>query len=193
MPKSKEVSLPIRNQIIGLLHGGKHGIREISRMFSLSHTTISSIRKKGECSGDVTNKPRSGRPIKISSHGCRQLKNIVKRNRTSTLKSITKLFNTGKVDDVSQKTVSRNLHKLGFYARKACRKPMISSTNRKKRLAFYNTYKNWSTNEWRTSYSLTNQNSILFIMMEELGYGDNLTKSLILPALPKLHIVEVVL
>ena len=128
--------------------------------------------------------------LKLVHTVVRQLKNIVKRNRTSTLKSITKLFNKGKVDDVSQKTVSRNLHKLGFYARKACRKPMISRTNRKKGWLSIILIKIGPLMSGRTSYSLTNQNSIL---LEELGYGDNLTKSLILPALPKPYIVEVVL
>ena len=87
---------------------------------------------------DTKKLPRTGRPKKITAHGTRQLKNIVKSNRTKTLESLTNLFNSGKDDQVSSKTVARTLHSLGFRARKACRKPMISKKNLKKRLEFYN-------------------------------------------------------
>ena len=81
---------------------------------------------------DTKNLTRTGRPKKITAHGTRQLKNIVKSNRTKTLESLTNLFNSGKDDQVSSKTVARTLHSLGFRARKACRKPMISKKNLKK-------------------------------------------------------------
>ncbi|KAI6659527.1 Transposable element Tcb2 transposase [Oopsacas minuta] len=132
MTKTSEVPIDIRNQIIGLLNGNKHGVREIARMYSLSHSTIISLRNKWECKRDIQNVPRTGRPKKITAHGTRQLKNIVKSNRTKTLESLTNLFNSGKDDEVSSKTVARTLHSLGFHARKACRKPMISKKNQKK-------------------------------------------------------------
>ena len=97
---------------------------------------------------DTKNLTRTGRPKKITAHGTRQLKNIVKSNRTKTLESLTNLFNSGKDDQVSSKTVARTLHSLGFRARKACRKAMISKKNLKKRLEFYNKYKHWSSVDW---------------------------------------------
>ena len=135
MPKRCEVHFDIRNQVLGLLNGKTRNQRNFSDVFNIPHTVIS-IRKKWELQGTTKNDRRSGRPKKISEYGTRQLKNILRSNRTTKLDSVTILFNTGKVDKVSSKTVARALHSLGFSARKASRKPMISKRNQKKSLEF---------------------------------------------------------
>ncbi|KAI6647725.1 hypothetical protein LOD99_8566 [Oopsacas minuta] len=48
------------------------------------------------------------------------------------------LFKGGKPKNVSEKTTSRNLHAADFWARRSCKKPLVSTANQKKRLAFYN-------------------------------------------------------
>ena len=63
----------------------------------------------------TSNLGRAGRPRKTR---CRsQLKSIVKKNRMSHLRRLTELFNEGKSDGVSSKTVIRNLLKLGYWVR----------------------------------------------------------------------------
>ena len=60
------------------------------------------------------------------------------------------MYNTEKQRKVkgSSKTLSRNLHKMGFWARRACRKPLISNKNRKERLDFYRSHKDWDIDKW---------------------------------------------
>ena len=64
------------------------------------------------------------------------------------LRMLTHVFNQGKENCVSEKTISRYLHQMGYWARNACPKPLISATNTSKRLAYYHSYKSWKSNNW---------------------------------------------
>ena len=63
------------------------------------------------------------------------------------LRRLTELFNEGKSYIVSPKTVSRKLHDLGYWARRPCRKPLISQRNKKKGLTNYHLHKHWGLNK----------------------------------------------
>lgn len=41
-----------------------------------------------------------------------------------------------------------SLKRQGLQGRVACRKPLLSAANIKKRLAFANTYKHWTSDDW---------------------------------------------
>ena len=149
MPKANEILSTRRDQAIGLFRGG-HAIRSIGRILQIAPSTVSSIVRRWRLTGSTVNSKRSGRPRKVSLRGQRQLKRIVKKNRKSSLRSLTELYNEGKQrqQKVSAKTVSRNLHHLGFRSRRAAKKPLVSKANRKKRLAFYHHHKGWNLNKW---------------------------------------------
>jgi hypothetical protein len=51
---------------------------------------------------------------------------------------------------VSRKTVARELNKAGMKAGTKKKKPAISEKNRKERLAFAKSHKNWSVEDWKT-------------------------------------------
>ena len=150
MPKAKGKEIPqsIKNQCIGLVKGG-HSIRGISRTLSLPPSTVSFIVRRWRMTGSTTNLRRSGRPKRITARGAKQIKNIVKHNRRNTLRGITELYNHAKDQNVSSKTVSRTLHKMGFWARRPCKKPLISQVNKRKRLGFYHEHKNWAVKQWK--------------------------------------------
>ena len=44
-------------------------------------------------------------------------------------------INEGKQDTISTNTISRSMHELGYWAKRPCRKPVISDRYTKKRLA----------------------------------------------------------
>lgn len=85
--------------------------------------------------GSTVNLKRCGRPKKISKRGT---------GNWNVLLGITgrwPFVDESKEMLVSSKTISRNLHSLGFMARRPCKKPLISKLNKYKRLAFYSTHK----------------------------------------------------
>ena len=148
MPKGREITSSLRDQAVGLWIAGT-SYRKISDILGLNYSTVYYIIKKYRSTGYTKNQPRKGRPNSISVRASRQLNSIVKSHRKTTLRGMTEIFNAGKNVPVSEKTVSRNLHKLGFYARRACRKPLISTRNKIKRLEYYNIHKSWGVAEWK--------------------------------------------
>ena len=124
MPKNREVFVGSRETIIGLLVG-KHGIREITRMLSLLHSTVSYIVRKWRRLGTTENLKRSGHPSHVTD---RDLENL-----SEPLERISPLFNQNRDDPLSMKTISRKMHSIQSSG--SLQKTLISAKNRKKRLA----------------------------------------------------------
>ena len=181
MPKRKEISQTIKNQCIGLVKGG-HCIRGIGRTLSLPPSTVSFIVRRWRSTGSTTNLGRSSRPKKVTARGARQIKNIVKLNKRNTLRGINELYNHAKDQNISSKTVSRTLHQMGFWARRPCKKPLVSKANKRKRLDFYHRHKNWGVNNGRMSSFRMNLNLIFLIRMGEQGFGDRKMNAIYLNA-----------
>ena len=148
MPRSKEMSSSLRNQAVGLSKAGT-SCRKISNILGINYSTVYYILKKFKETVSTINITRAGRPKSISLRASRHLKSIVKSNRRTGLRGITQLFNLSRDLPVSQKTVSRNIHNLGFHARRACKKPLISPKNRIKRLGYYKRHRLWTVNDWK--------------------------------------------
>ena len=121
----------------------------VARILNLASSTVSFIVRRWQNTGSTNTFKRSGRPKMITTRGARQLKSIVKHNRRNTLRGITEIYNDAKYQRVSSKTVSRALHKMGFWARRPCKKPLVSRTNKKKRLAFFHKHKTWGIKQWK--------------------------------------------
>ena len=150
MVKKMEISLDVRNQIVGLYKGG-YSQRDISKIISVHRNTKHSILRKWLASGTTKNHARCGRPKKLTDRDLRSLRITLRKNRWATLSTITHQFNEDVAPVlITPKTVSRRLHEMGYYARVAKRKPLISTRNKKKRLVFYKAHKAWSLSQWRS-------------------------------------------
>ena len=148
MPRKKEIPLSLRDQAVGLFRAGKSN-RQIATILNIHYSTIYYIIKKFRKTGSTTNITKTGRPKSLSFRSARHIKSNVKKHRTTCLRGITEIFNTGKKFSVSEKTVSRCLHNQGFYARRPCKKPFISARNRRKRLDYYRNCRLWKINDWK--------------------------------------------
>ena len=148
MPKTGEIPDSTRSEAIGLYKGGS-GVAKISKILKINCSTLHYIIRKWKRRGSTSNLKRAGRPMLMTERGRRQLKSIVKSNRRSSLRNLTNQYNDGKVCQLSQKTISRNLHRLGFYARRPCKKPWISKANQRKRLEVFIRHKFWGLSNWK--------------------------------------------
>ena len=70
-------------------------------------------------------------------------------DRQQSLDEITEKFNQASIVSVSSSTIKRALHDEGFYGHAGKRKPLVSEANRKKRLEWCRTRKDWDS-EWDT-------------------------------------------
>lgn len=63
-----------RSRVLALVDGGKHSIREISRLLSIPKSTVSDIKQRGT----PNSKPKSGRPALLSPCDKRRIDAYVK-------------------------------------------------------------------------------------------------------------------
>ena len=61
MPRSQELSMEIKGQIVGMASSGKSA-RQIGRELGIADTTVSYALQRFRMSGSNKNAPRSGRP-----------------------------------------------------------------------------------------------------------------------------------
>jgi transposase len=146
MPKTRELTEFERGEIIGLWKGD-HSERDIVNILEFSKTTIHDTIERYKKENQILSAPRSGRPPKLSERNIRELVKIVKEDRQQSLNEIAEKFNDLSIVSVSSYTVQRTLHNEGFFGRAGKRKPLVSEVNRKKRLEWCKTRKNWDL-EW---------------------------------------------
>ena len=101
MPRSKEISLALRNQAVGLSKAGK-SCRITSNMLGINYLSVYYILKKFRQTGSTINMPRAGRPKSISLRASRYLKSIIKSKRRTGLTGITRLFNLSRDVPISK-------------------------------------------------------------------------------------------
>jgi transposase len=91
-----------RKQLIVDLKREGHRNCEIVKLLHIPESTIRSIWKKYNSTGNVENIPRVGRPRKVTRRGEVRLLRTVKKNRGKVLREITNDFNEGGVVRVHQ-------------------------------------------------------------------------------------------
>ena len=84
----KSVSNEIRQQIITLFQTGNNSNREIARQLRVSLSCVDNAVKRMQQTGTPKERPRSGRPSKVTPTFRRQLKRTVKKCRESRRKSL---------------------------------------------------------------------------------------------------------
>lgn len=149
MPKPKDLSRETVAQIIGLKVGG-HTIKEICELTGAGPTSVKKyvrrFREGGNKDLPVT-KHRSGRPRKTSKRATNILKRTAENTASTTARKI-KEENSGAFHGVSVRTVSRRLHELGYTSHKRTKKPLLSKTQKVKRVNFARNYAQWTDDDW---------------------------------------------
>ena len=90
-----------------------------------------------------------GKPRKISPITQRSLQRQVRRNPTLTARAL-KEQNQQTLGEVSIRTIQETLHDAGYRKVAARRKPAITPSQRKKRIAFAKKYSEWDLAKWRS-------------------------------------------
>ena len=96
--------------------------------------TVSAVIVKWKRLGATTAQSWSGRPHKLTECLLWVLKRVARKNRLSSVATLTTEIQTASGSNVSTITVRRGLHELGFYGRAAAHRPMYTMHNAKRRL-----------------------------------------------------------
>ncbi|KAK6299391.1 hypothetical protein J4Q44_G00309010 [Coregonus suidteri] len=148
MAHTLELSDFQRGTVIGC-HLSNKSVRKISALLKLPRSTVSAVIVKWKRLGATTAQPRSGRPHKVTERDRRVLKRVARKNRLSSVATLTTEFQTTSGSNVSTITVSRALHEMGFHGRAATYKPKVTMSNVKRRLEWCKALHHWTLEQWK--------------------------------------------
>ena len=144
--KSTETTKSERALIIKL-HNQCKSLSEIAKVINRPRSTVHSIIDRFGTTKSHQNKPRSGRPRKVTDRMRRKIMNLVKQNPKMSSKILKDISNIEGVD-LSRSTVRNVLHSSGYHSRSARKKCWVSHKNKKERLIFAEDYKDKSSDFW---------------------------------------------
>jgi transposase len=141
MPKlSKKITDSIKSLLLK-----NQSIRSISKVLSIPKSTVHDQAKE---MGLTTNN-RAGRKKILSPQDVTFAVTQLSSNKTNTVEKLTKVLNERNGTKISRQSLSRELHNAGMRAKMKKKKPAISPKNRKERLAFAKSHKDWTVEDWK--------------------------------------------
>lgn len=145
--KNKETTAEERKIIIRL-HNQCKSLRTISKIVNRAHSTIQSIIDRYCYTGRLYNKPRKGRPTKLSRRSVNALLKKIKANPKLSAPKLNAAIRKSTDVSVCDSTIRNILRKNGYHGRTARRKYWINKVNQLKRLQFAKTYQNAPPEFW---------------------------------------------
>ncbi|GBN29465.1 hypothetical protein AVEN_196838-1 [Araneus ventricosus] len=162
----------IKWRIVGRLEAGQFQV-QICREFNLTPSVLCNLWKQFLDTGSIERKPGQGRPRATTATEDRYLPIIARRNRGATASQLSCDLYVASDTRVSRVTVSKILHATGLFARRPAVCVLLTSTNKRVRLAWCREHRDWSMDQWAivlfTDESRFSLNTILAVR----SYGEN--------------------
>ena len=127
MVTMKQYSVDLRERLLGAIDAGLSQA-EASRLFGVGTSTITRWRQQRRDTGDVTPKPRAGRPPTIGSAHAEALRAQVAQHADATLAAHCRRWAADHEGQVSVATMSRAIRRLGITVKKSPPRHRTGST-----------------------------------------------------------------
>jgi len=137
----------VKKKAYGLLFRG-HSHQKIAQRLKVARTTITSWAQElldEDLKG--VERPKRGRPKRLSPQDLQNLKHLLLRGKVSTAVGAAREVNKGNETPISVSTVRRALKQVGGKSCKVIRKPMLRKRHKKARLQFAKKYENWTIDD----------------------------------------------
>ena len=149
----------------------------VADTFNVSQRQVQRIRKSYEETGDVFDKPRSGRPRKTTTRDDRLL---ARKSKASLFSTAAELHETWSPEvPVSTRTVCRILSRNGLHGLISAQKPALNKRQLKNRVAFAKAHslpKGWMLEKWQKWISQMN------LLLNYITVAANIAGDLLEPA-----------
>ena len=129
-PHGKELSEDLKRHIVALHEDGQ-GYKKIANTLKLSCSTVAKIIQHFKSVGSTQNRPRVGRPKKLSARAEHYIQMLsLKDQRRSAVSIAAKIEEVGG-QPVSAQTIRHILHQIGVYGCHFRRKPLLKTIHKK--------------------------------------------------------------
>ncbi len=129
-PHGKELSENLKKRIFAL-HKDSVGYEKIAKTLKLSCSTVAKTIQQFNRTGSTQNRPRHGRPKKLSSCAQRHIQRFCLENRHMSAASIAAEVEGVGGQPVSAQTICRTLHQIGLHGCCPRRKPLLKMMHKK--------------------------------------------------------------
>ena len=146
-PHGKELSEDLKKRIISL-HKDGMGYKRISKTLKLSSNTVAKTIQRFKMTGSTQNRPRHGRPKKLSARDRRRIQRLALENRRRSAASIAAEVKGVGGQSVSAQTIRNTLHQIGLYGCRPRRKPLLKMMHKKVRKQFAEDMQTKDMNYW---------------------------------------------
>ncbi len=129
-PHGKELSEDLKKRIVALHKDGVDYMK-IAKTLKLSCSTVAKTIQRFNRTGSTQNRPRHGRPKKLSARAQRHIQRLCLGNRRMSAASIAAEVEGVGGQPVSAQTIRRTLHQIGLHGCRPRRKPLLKMMHKK--------------------------------------------------------------
>ncbi len=128
--QSKKTKWGLKKRIIAL-HKDGVGYKKIAKTLKLSCSTVAKAIQRFNRTGSTKNRPRHGRPKKLSARAQRHIQSLCLGNRRMSAASIAAEVEGVGGQPVSTQTIRRKLHQIGLHGCCPRSKPLLKMMHKK--------------------------------------------------------------
>jgi transposase len=121
--------------------------RRVADHFRISHSIIVRLIQRFRQTGNVTDRPRAGRPRKATPREDRLISRRARQRPFSTAGALRGNLAFG--DHISTRTVIRRLNHQGMRARRPIKRPQLTLRHRHARFDWSHDHLGWTIRTWR--------------------------------------------
>ena len=142
----RKLTIPERWQAVGM-HNGGFSHRRVANHFRVNHSIIVRLMQRFRQTGDVTDRPRAGRPRKTTPREDPLISRRTRQRSFSTAGAFRGNLALG--GHISTRIVIRRLHHQGMPARRPIKRPQSTLRHRHARFDWSHDHLEWTIRTWR--------------------------------------------
>src|SRR2546421_939174 len=133
-----------KSRVLGLTIGGRHSVREITKITGVPKSTVSDIQTRGT----PTKKPKMGRPKLLMARDKRRIDAYIKKSKDTRQTGSDNIIKELGLS-CGRTTLVEAIYELGYRRCVARRRPLLKKLDYKRRLAFAKAHKDWTVEDWK--------------------------------------------
>ena len=142
----RKLTIPERWQAVGM-HNGGLSHRRVSDHFRVNHSIIVRLMQRFRQTGNVTDRPRAGRPLKATPREDRLISRRARQRPFSAAGALRGNLAFG--GHISTRTLIRRLHHQRMRARRPIKRPQSTLRHRHARFYLSHDHLGWTIRTWR--------------------------------------------